>query len=548
MAAHEGLDETRMSIGEHLEELRWHVLRAVLVVLGLLMVALWQQEHLMTFATWPHRSVVKSLGDDRYFPGVERGLKDELLRAWEQDEELARRLDATDRNAALLRYRADPKKVEEEIRRLRADQDALEAKLASLADELEAAVAASERDEAKERELVAARAALAKERQALRERYEAHVLPFFDERAKVPRIELTQLKYTEAFLSSLKLCLVVALFVGSPLVVRELWAFVAKGLYAHEKRWVRLFGPLSFVAFILGGTFGYFVLIPTGLRFLIAYGSTDLVGATISLGDYLSLFVALTLVMGAIFELPLVMVFTTLVGVTNPDLFRRYRRHFILGSFVLGAVLTPTPDPFTQLLMVGPLYGLYELGIWLSGLVGKAPAPPAQPAPPPPPAPEEAPVVVQPKKPRPSVKLKPPEPAPAPEPAKPAGELAWPTSPPPATVARGSVGDSEEEGNGGGVPILPVPSDAGPIGEDDDEPIGGESEEPVPEPTLGDLGQESDVGFVGGSASGGAFDPEVEEPGFEQMGRRNRVSPFETQVIGGDDEPPPRNDEEPRGG
>ena len=122
--------------------------------------------------------------------------------------------------------------------------------------------------------------------------------------------------------------------------------------------------------FILGILFGYFILIPVGLRYLATFGHESLVQSSITLGDYLSLFITLTLAVGLIFELPLVMIFLSFIGIVDPEDFSAYRRYFILVALVLGAFLTP-PDIFTQLMMAIPLLVLFELGVWASKLVVK---------------------------------------------------------------------------------------------------------------------------------------------------------------------------------
>jgi len=122
--------------------------------------------------------------------------------------------------------------------------------------------------------------------------------------------------------------------------------------------------------FFAGLTFGYKVLFPVGLKFLVQFGDTETFGASISMSRYLSLFSLLILVTGFIFQTPLIMVVTTSVGITTPQFFSSKRKYFILGAFVASAVFTP-PDVITQCFLAGPLVLLFELGIVLSRMVRK---------------------------------------------------------------------------------------------------------------------------------------------------------------------------------
>ncbi len=169
------------------------------------------------------------------------------------------------------------------------------------------------------------------------------------------------IRYQEKFYSYMKVSVVAAIFIALPIILYQMWYFISAGLYPTERRWVRLFGPMSGLLFVAGALFGFLVLIPTGLRFLITIGSGTF-EPMITMGDYLKLFMLLTLMLGLVFELPLVMMFLVKIGVLDADAFIRGRRYAILGAFVVGAVLTP-PDPFTQLMMALPMMGLYEVGI-----------------------------------------------------------------------------------------------------------------------------------------------------------------------------------------
>ena len=132
-----------------------------------------------------------------------------------------------------------------------------------------------------------------------------------------------------------------------------------------------LFLPISLVLFVFGAIFGYFVLIPFGLYFLGGYGNPGAVSIMFTLSEYFSLFITLTFALGVVFQLPLIMVALSLIGIVTSETFTSKRKYFILAAFVFGAVLTP-PDPITQLLMAGPILVLFEVGIWGTRILEKA--------------------------------------------------------------------------------------------------------------------------------------------------------------------------------
>lgn len=181
---------------------------------------------------------------------------------------------------------------------------------------------------------------------------------------------LLNLGYTAPIWATMKLSFIIALFVASPWVGYQIWAFVAAGLYPHEKKWVRVFSPISFLLFTGGCAFGYLILVPYGL-----YGMAtmmrieEVTSSQYALGDYLGLVMTLTIVTGAIFQLPMIMCFTTLVGLTTAKTWWKWTRAAIVIVFIAAAILTPSPDIYTQLLMAAPLLVLYFVGMGLCVLI-----------------------------------------------------------------------------------------------------------------------------------------------------------------------------------
>jgi sec-independent protein translocase protein TatC len=170
------------------------------------------------------------------------------------------------------------------------------------------------------------------------------------------------------FIAYFKLCFIVALFFASPFVGYQLWKFIGAGLYKHERKWVLIFAPFSFMLFVGGCLFGFFILIPLALLFLVKIADPNLVRPMFTVSEYLSLVTLLTIVLGAVFQLPLIMVFFAKIGLASWRGYLRYWKFAIVGVVIVGALLTP-PDPVSQLLMAGPMLTLYFVGILLAALV-----------------------------------------------------------------------------------------------------------------------------------------------------------------------------------
>ena len=172
---------------------------------------------------------------------------------------------------------------------------------------------------------------------------------------------LQVLSYQEGFYAYIKLCLMTAVFLAYPVILYQIWKFVEAGLYKKERRYVRIFAPISFISFILGVLFGYFFLIPFGLQFLIKVLGGG-IQPIITMSQYISLVTMLTLALGVVFQLPLVMLFVSRIGMLKAEDFIKWRMYSILIIFILAAVITP-PDPFTQVMTALPMIILYEIGI-----------------------------------------------------------------------------------------------------------------------------------------------------------------------------------------
>ena len=173
----------------------------------------------------------------------------------------------------------------------------------------------------------------------------------------------------EAFITNVKIAFFGGLFLSSPVIIYQAWKFVSVGLVAAERKYSLLFGPLSFIFFIGGASFGYFLIVPLGIKFLLGF-ATDYVTPMITIGKYVSFVAALTFSFGVVFQLPLIILFLTKIGILTPQLLSEKRKHAIVLVFIAAALLTP-PDVVTQCLMALPLILLYELGVLFSKFSSK---------------------------------------------------------------------------------------------------------------------------------------------------------------------------------
>lgn len=161
---------------------------------------------------------------------------------------------------------------------------------------------------------------------------------------------------------------VIGLCVAFPYVVWELWSFVKPGLYSKEKKGSR--GAVFSIStlFILGISFGYFILSPMTIAFLANYSISPRISNEFDITSYVSTISILVLSSGILFQLPVVIFFLTKVGIVTPALLRSYRKHAVVAILVIGAVITPSSDPLSLSLISIPLYILYEISIFISGV------------------------------------------------------------------------------------------------------------------------------------------------------------------------------------
>jgi len=154
-----------------------------------------------------------------------------------------------------------------------------------------------------------------------------------------------------------------AMVLGCPYIVFEVWRFIRPALYEHEKEKARWVFALGSVMFFIGCLVGYYVIFPMTLRFLFNFTLSEVIENQFSLSSYMDNFVLLIMAMGLVFEMPLIAWLLSQIGILKKSFFKKYRRHAIVILLIAAAIITPTGDPFTLSLVFIPLYGLYEMSI-----------------------------------------------------------------------------------------------------------------------------------------------------------------------------------------
>lgn len=178
-------------------------------------------------------------------------------------------------------------------------------------------------------------------------------------------LSLVNLEVAAQFMIHMKVTFVSAVILTLPYIIYEVWRFIAPALYDNEKKAVRGAFTFASVLFYIGIAVGYFIIFPVMLNFFADYQVSASVPNTFSLSSYISLFMGIVLIFGLAFEFPTIIAAISRLGLISRDMMKRYRRHALCAVVVLAAVITPTGDPFSLLVVTLPLYGLYEFSILL---------------------------------------------------------------------------------------------------------------------------------------------------------------------------------------
>ena len=189
---------------------------------------------------------------------------------------------------------------------------------------------------------------------------------YIDELMRVvtaPAGKLYFMSPAEGFFAYLKLAVFAGFMLALPVVLWQVWAFVAPALTSGEKKWAIIMVPGAALLFFTGVAFAYLLVWPAAVKFFLGFGSESL-QPMLSLGQYLSFLFSFILPFGIIFNLPLALLVLAKMGIISSNFLAKQRRMMILVAFIVGGIITPTPDIFTQTMMAIPIILLYEASIW----------------------------------------------------------------------------------------------------------------------------------------------------------------------------------------
>lgn len=184
---------------------------------------------------------------------------------------------------------------------------------------------------------------------------------------------LQTLSASEQFFNHMWISFLCGIILGFPFVLWELWKFVRPALKNKEIGPVKIFVVIASILFLIGIFFGYFLLFPMSYNFLINYqvSSSGIVQTQNTFDDYISLISTMTLVSGIIFEMPILVYFLTRMTLLTPQFMRKYRKHAVIIILISAAIITPSPDVTSQMVVAIPMYLLYELSVFVSAWVIK---------------------------------------------------------------------------------------------------------------------------------------------------------------------------------
>lgn len=182
--------------------------------------------------------------------------------------------------------------------------------------------------------------------------------------------DLVFLAPAEAFWMHMKVSLIAGLVIAMPVVFWQFWRFMSPGLHKNEKRMAIPFVFVTSSLFLMGTAFCFIIVLPFAMNFLLNF-RTESLTPMISVEKYVDFCLKFIIAFGVIFELPVVMVFLSRMGLVTPLWLAKNRKYAVLAAFIAAALLTPTPDAFNQTLMAVPIMVLYETGIWSARIFGR---------------------------------------------------------------------------------------------------------------------------------------------------------------------------------
>jgi sec-independent protein translocase protein TatC len=180
----------------------------------------------------------------------------------------------------------------------------------------------------------------------------------------------------EALMLYMKMAFFVGIFIASPLILWEIWGFIAPGLYKHEKKWAVPFIGMGTIFFAGGALFGHYVMFPMTFQFLYTFGGADMQFMP-RIGEYWEFYSWFLLGLGLVFQIPVVIFVLARLGLVTPMGLLRVWKWAVLASFIVSAVVTPSPDVVNQTALAAPMIGLYLLGVLIAWAFGR-PRPPGE--------------------------------------------------------------------------------------------------------------------------------------------------------------------------
>ena len=183
---------------------------------------------------------------------------------------------------------------------------------------------------------------------------------------------LIALSPTENFTTYMRVALFSGIALSMPVILFEIYAYIDPALHPHERRFALTAGPFVLLLFVAGMLFCYFGLLPSSLKFLVSFGN-PVIENQLRASEYLSFVTTFILGMGVVFEVPVLIFALVRVHVLRRAWLAKQRRYVIVLVLIVGAIITPTPDPFNQLLVAVPMYLLFEMGLFLARFAGGGP-------------------------------------------------------------------------------------------------------------------------------------------------------------------------------
>jgi len=175
------------------------------------------------------------------------------------------------------------------------------------------------------------------------------------------QIQIVNIRLTSQFLIHIRTAFSFAFILSFPYILFEIWKFIQPALYEKEQKSFKFAFSLATVLFYTGLSIGYFLVFPLTLRFLSEYKISEMVVNQLSLDSYMGTFESMNLIMGIVFEMPMLALILSKLGLINRSFFQKWRKHAIVVLLIIAAVITPTGDPFTLMIVALPLYVLYEI-------------------------------------------------------------------------------------------------------------------------------------------------------------------------------------------